>query len=72
MIKRTTYEFSSKVYEKPYAPYYIKYKGHIFCIKEFMHVNGTTQYDHVLLECISDPSITVSGYVHSDLLEIIE
>jgi hypothetical protein len=51
--------FAKKVYEPPYAPYYDAYKGQVFQIIAY-HDN----YTHVEVECISDPSIKVAGYVH--------
>jgi len=47
-----------------YAPYYSKYKGHHFIILDVPYSG------HVKLQCYSDPTISVDGYVHFSDLEM--
>jgi hypothetical protein len=54
--------FDPKVYAAPYAPHYNRYRNHAFKIVAFH------EYDHIELECISDPTVKVNGYVHEDEL----
>ncbi len=55
--------FSKKVFKPPYVPFYDAYKGHIFKIVAF-HYSDT----HVELECVSDVTVKVNGFVHPDEL----
>ena len=64
-----TFKFKDFVYEKPYAPYYDRYRGHEFAIDHYLKEDETQQ--HVWLTCVSDPSIVVTGYVELYQLEKI-
>jgi len=56
------YIFCDRMYEGSFAPYYSKYKGHVFVIT---HTHPEDESgNHVWLNCISDPSVVVDGYVH--------
>ena len=62
--------FNERVFKSPYVPYYDKYKGHSFVVAEF-HWEDGADHDHVWLNCTSDPSITMDGYVDtSDLIKV--
>jgi len=63
----TTFKFKDFVYEKPYAPYYDRYRGHEFAIDHYLKEDEMQQ--HVWLTCVSDPSIVVAGYVELYQLE---
>ena len=63
----TRYRFRDFVYEKPYAPYYDRYREHEFSIDYYSAEDDTDQ--HVWLTCVSDPSILVKGYVELYQLE---
>jgi hypothetical protein len=63
------FQFRDHVYEAPYAPYYEKYKGHIFRIDHFYPED---KKGHVWLTCVDDPSVTIDGYVHMVDLEYIQ
>lgn len=54
--------FHKKVYKYPYAPYFKKYINHVFEIISF-HDNNT-----VKLNCLSDNTILVDGYVFIDCI----
>lgn len=51
-------------------PYYEKYRGHVFRI-DHEHPDDKTG-EHIWLECISDPTVKVDGYVHRSEIEPIE
>jgi hypothetical protein len=61
------YVFKKHVYEKPYAPYYDAYKGHIFSIDHYH--SDKDAVDHVWLICVDDPEVKVQGYVELSDLE---
>lgn len=54
--------FHEKVYTGPYAPYYDAYKDQLF------EVIACHYGDHFELQCISDFSVHVDGFVHGDEL----
>jgi len=62
-----TYKFKDFVYEKPYAPYYDRYREHEFVIDHYSAEDETQQ--HVWLTCVTDSSIVVAGYVELHQLE---
>ena len=58
------YKFKDRMYTDPvYAPYYHKYKGHHFIILDLPYAG------HAAIQCISDPTLKVDGYVHFKDLE---
>ena len=62
--------FSERVFMSPYVPYYDKYKGHQFVVVDFHWEDGADD-DHVWLECTTDDTIVVNGYVHThDLIKV--
>jgi hypothetical protein len=58
------YRFVAKVFEAPFSPYFDAYKGHEFEI--VARVEG-----HLILRCVTDPSVIVDGNVDDDLVETI-
>jgi len=60
------FQFHSKVFSAPYAPYYDEYRGEVF---EIDHVHPEDD-EHVFLRCVSNPEIKVKGAVHRD--ELVE
>lgn len=63
--------FSPKVFNplRPWYPYYENYKGHAFKVIGYLEDEEEgTVYNHLLLECVSDPNVIVSGCVHDDEL----
>jgi hypothetical protein len=64
------YKFKDHVYVKPYVPYYDEYKGEIFIIKQ-THPHDKSG-EHVWMECISNTSIKVKGYVHRSDIEQVD
>lgn len=63
------YQFKSYVYDDTYAPYYDKYRGHLFAIDHFMLEDE--QQEHVWIKCHTDPTLEVDGYIHFyDLEEV--
>jgi hypothetical protein len=59
--------FSPKVFNplRPWYPYYENYKGQVFKVVGYLEDKEEgTVYDHIFLECVSDPTVTVDGCVH--------
>jgi len=53
------------VYSEGYRPYYDKYKGEEFVIVSDEHPEDDSG-EHVFLRCVTNPYITVAGWVHRD------
>lgn len=64
------FRFKDFVYERPYTPYYDKYKGHVFAIDHFMPEDELLQ--HVWLRCVTDETVKVMGYVELFQLELLK
>lgn len=64
------YRFQEKVYQKPFAPFYDAYKGHIFVVDQ-VHPEDPTG-DHVSLACLDDQSVKVNGFVHLSDMEKVD
>lgn len=71
MNDNVLYQFHPRVFAHPYTPFYDAYKGQAFRIVRYHPDDG----EHVWLECVTDPSVKVDGYVDIDdilLVRIIE
>lgn len=62
--------FEDVMFQKPFAPYYDKYKGEIFVIDHFMPEDECG--DHVWVFCVSNSSIKIDRYVHFDDLKKVQ
>lgn len=61
------YEFKQRVFEPPMKPYYDAYRGHKFMINHYHPEDENS--NHVWLDCVTDSSVKVAGYVHLTDLE---
>jgi hypothetical protein len=55
-------EFVPEVYGEPYAPHYDRYRDQRFQVAGFEDI-GDMLVTGVWVECVSDPSIEVEGFV---------
>jgi len=63
--------FNPKVFNplRPWYPYYDNYKGHVFKVIGYLEDREEgTVYNHLFLECVSDPNVKVMGCVDDDEL----
>ena len=62
--------FQNRMFGPPHAPHYDAYCGHTFVI-DHEHPEDPGG-EHVWLKCITNPELTVNGYVHRSDLQLVD